>query len=152
MAKRHARVKLSKAQKLENELNRWLARKDAAINMLVKAMGKLKELDRAHARMQRTAQLPAAAADLHRDDNLPYVEHPRVEAKAQTVADALVEDTPVPPKPKRKRNGKAAVDEGGVRFGPDEAVKRPQDLPDHATRMRTLGFRPTSKRASKPAG
>ena len=62
MAKRHARVKLSRAQKLENERNRWMAKKDAAIEMLVKSIGKLKELDRSVARMERTAQLPKKPA------------------------------------------------------------------------------------------
>ena len=58
MAKRHARVKLSRAQKLENERNRWLARRDAAIEMLVKSIGKLKQLNRSVTRMERMAQLP----------------------------------------------------------------------------------------------
>ena len=53
MAKRHARVKLSRAQKLENERNRWMARKDAAIEMLVKSIGKLKELNRSVAREEK---------------------------------------------------------------------------------------------------
>ena len=61
MAKRHARVKLSRAQKLENERNRWLAKKDAAIAMLVKSMERLKSLNRSVARMERTAQLPVKA-------------------------------------------------------------------------------------------
>jgi len=170
MAKRHARVKLSRAQKLERELNRWLAKKDGAIAMLCKAMVKLKELERSRLRMQRTAQLPvtnerdaiikAGIDALARGDDLDHpdvvaaraavVAHPRVEAKEAAVADALVEDTPVPPRPKRKRkaNGELPPIEAVASAMADEGAARVS----HAARMKSMGFRPTSKRASKPTG
>jgi hypothetical protein len=58
MAKRRARVKLSRAQQLENDTNKWLAKRDAAISMLVKAMGKLMELERSTRRVQKAALHP----------------------------------------------------------------------------------------------
>jgi hypothetical protein len=58
MKRSRTRVKLSKAQKLENDTNRWLAKKAAAIDMLVKAMGQLKLLDRSARRLQKAALNP----------------------------------------------------------------------------------------------
>jgi hypothetical protein len=58
MPKRQKRVKLSKAQILENDTNKWLAKKTAAIDMLCKAMEHLKSLDRSHRRLQKAALKP----------------------------------------------------------------------------------------------
>jgi cytidylate kinase len=90
MPKRQKRVKLSKAQILENDTNKWLAKKDAAIAMLVKAMGKLVELDRATRRTQKRDQQLAEYAKASRKmrvkavTNIPVTEMP--------IADVLPED------------------------------------------------------------
>jgi hypothetical protein len=54
MARRAKRVKLSKAQQLEHDLNRALAKKDELLASLVKVMLKLKTLQRSHLRMRKT--------------------------------------------------------------------------------------------------
>ena len=56
MAKR--KNKLSKVEQLEKDLNKWLARKDDAIDQLIKSMGKLKELRRAEARLDKRERNP----------------------------------------------------------------------------------------------
>jgi hypothetical protein len=53
MAKRRKKIKLSKLEQNERELNRWLAKRDEAIATLVKAATRLAQLGRAQARLQR---------------------------------------------------------------------------------------------------
>ena len=62
MSKRRAKIKLSKVQIVENERNKWLAKRDAAIAMLVKSMGALVKLDRSERRLQKAALKPIRAA------------------------------------------------------------------------------------------
>ena len=59
MARRAKRVKLSKAQELENELNKQLAKRDAACTMLAKAWSKLAQITRAQARLRKAALKPS---------------------------------------------------------------------------------------------
>ena len=53
MAKRHKKVKRSKSEQLEIDLNRWLAKKNDAIELLIKSVAKLKELGRAGVRLEK---------------------------------------------------------------------------------------------------
>ena len=70
MARRAKRVKLSRAQQLENELNHNLAKKDALLASLVKVMIKLKSLQRSQVRMQKAA-LSAARSCIEEKSSKP---------------------------------------------------------------------------------
>ena len=155
MARRQKRVKLSRAQKLEKETNRWLAKKDGAIATLCKAMEKLRELDRSRARMEKRKPDPVVydekgvAIGIRGERGPSAPEHPRVEAEA--VADALVEDTPVPAKPKRRRKPNGDAAHGPLKTETLDAIADDM-IAQRADRMKAMGFRQTSKRANKPAG
>ena len=56
MAKRHKKIKRSKSEQLEIDLNRWLGKKNDAIELLIKSMAKLKELGRAGVRLEKNEQ------------------------------------------------------------------------------------------------
>jgi len=58
MAKRRARVKLSKAQILENDSNKWQAKKAAAIEQLIKSMAHLKDVERRQRRLDKAVAKP----------------------------------------------------------------------------------------------
>jgi hypothetical protein len=60
MIKHRTQVKLSKAQKLENEVSRWTAKKEAAIAMLIKSSAMLKQLDRTQRRLRKANQAELA--------------------------------------------------------------------------------------------
>jgi hypothetical protein len=127
MAKRHKRVKLSKAQKLENERNRWLFKKDQAIHTLVKAMEKLKELDRSVRRMER---LPIKPPPLDLVDDRDPVTRER-----ESFAAAPTNSGEAPaPKPKRQRKPKAAA-----------LPSLTEDQAARDARMVSMGFRKTKK-------
>ena len=114
MKRRGTRVKLSRAQKLENDLNRWLAKKEAAITMLCKAMEQLKTLQRSQARMQRTAQLPAPPPQVRVGE----------EAIAPPPSPPPVEDDDLPEFLRRGQAAQAAVIAEQAAIKHDKANKR----------------------------
>jgi hypothetical protein len=122
MPKRQKRVKLSKAQILENDTNKWLAKKAAAIDMLCKAMDRLKSLDRSHRRLQKAALHPVQ----------------KKIADKLNAATAL-EDRMKPLKEfvQRGQKAQAAVDEITGE--------------DRAKRMEAMGFRKTRKKSADKA-
>jgi hypothetical protein len=73
MTKHRTRVKLSKTQKLENEVSRWTAKKEAAIAMLIKSSATLKQLDRAQRRLRKAnqAELARVTEEHHAKSQLP---------------------------------------------------------------------------------
>jgi hypothetical protein len=123
MPKRQARVKLSKAQILENDTNKWLAKKAAAIEMLMKAMEHLKQLERSSRRLSKReiaeAQRKSMESALHPEQ--------------KKIADKLNAAT----KRKRKEVTDIPVTE------PPIADVLPED---REARMKAMGFRPTRKR------
>lgn len=104
MAKRRGRVKLSKAQKFDNDRNRWLAKKDAAISLLCKAMENLKRLDRQGRRLQKAALKPPPASKPKPtpEPAMDDPNHPDLVAARE-----LLQGVNGKPRPKRQRKPKA---------------------------------------------
>jgi hypothetical protein len=152
--RRTRKAKLSKAQKLDNDTNKWLAKKAAAIDMLVKAMEHLKSLDRSHRRLQKAALHPVQQKIA---DKLNAATKPRVETTPATQVESPLGPTgptgpqclgavgvPVIPAVKKARKPKPNGD----------AVKPAAELPPPDAvhkRMIAAGFRPT-KKSRQPTG
>ena len=146
MAKRQKRVKLSKAQKFENELNRWLSKKDSAIALLCKAMENLKRLERTGRRLQKAALNPPPAPE-------PEPELPTSPTFERHAGEPAV---PIVTKPKRQRKPDPTTQLGVLGPAPDvEAIAMADEgaaQVSRAARMQALGFRKTSKRGNKKVG
>jgi len=116
--RRKRKAKLSKIQEHQNETNKWLAKRDAAIAMLVKSMGHLVRLDRTGRRLQKAALHPVQ----------------------QDIADKLNKAT------KRKRLlpelGTILQGPAAAPIEPPPAADPP---PDNEARMKAAGFRPRKK-------
>jgi hypothetical protein len=84
MAKRKSKIKLSKAEQLDKDLNKWLRKKDDAINQLIKAMGKLRELWRTEARLNRRERTP--------DVSVAEIEHEMRQAHKRIARKRTVSD------------------------------------------------------------
>jgi hypothetical protein len=132
MTKRRKKIKLSKAQKLDNDTNKWLAKKDAAIEQLVKAMEHLKTLGRSQRRLQK--------AELHPvQRKIAYKLNKATLGKSQERLDkaALV---PPPTKIVAPRRALGEAPEAGL-----DVVE------DRTARMEGLGFRSTKRRKKAAA-
>lgn len=125
MAKRQKRVKLSKAQILENDSNKWQAKKTAAIDMLCKAVEHLKAIDRRQRGLLKRAEREAGEKKLVAavDRTLKKAMHP-VQRK---IADKLNKATQPTPQ--------AGLD---VTLTPEQRDQR----------MEAMGFRKTKRTRS----
>src|SRR5262245_31584484 len=115
-------------QKLVVTIERTQRKVDKADRIFQRGSRQLVKLER-----QRQRLLKAMAAPKPEPQPIETEQHPRIEAKEEAVANALVEDAPVPPKPKRTRKAKPEI---GWVF--------PQAKSDSETRearMKSLGFR-----------
>jgi len=119
--RRKRRAKLSKIEEHQNETNKWLAKRDAAIAMLVKSMGHLVRLDRTGRRLQKAALHPVQ----------------------QDIADKLNKAT------KRKRLlpelGTILQGNPAPATAPIEPPPAADPPPDNEARMKAAGFRPRKK-------
>jgi len=100
MAKRHKKVKLTKTEKLARDIARWEAKHNAAKDMLVRSTVELKVLYKKRQRARTTA--PTVEPQQRTDEATP------VELEGGLTASPPLDQ--------------------GVRFGPDEAIKRPTDV------------------------
>ena len=128
MAKRRVKIKLSKMQIVENERNKWLARRDAAIAMLVKSMGQLVKLDRSGRRLQKAELKPQ--------------QQKIVDAKQRGPKTTELMDT-------RMNNLKDFVERGQTMQADVNAILDAGERQSTEERMRAAGFRPTRKRKGK---
>ena len=148
--RRTRKAKLSKAQKLDNDTNKWLAKKAAAIDMLVKAMEHLKSLDRSHRRLQKAA--------LHPKPRVETTPATQVESPAPAPVEAVTLETlgatDVGKANAESWNAIPAVKKARKPKPNGDAVKPAAELPPPDAvhkRMMAAGFRPT-KKSRQPTG
>jgi hypothetical protein len=130
MAKRQKRVKLSKAQILENDTNKWQAKKSAAIDMLCKAMDKLRVLERRQGRVLKRVTItePTLETKLPDDPRAYGLKRKPMHPVQKKIADKLNKAT----------------------MAPDEAAELAQERGiEQEQRMKAMGFRKNKRTRSK---
>ena len=121
MAKRRKVVKLSPAQKWENEANRLKAKRDAAIMSLVKAVPALAKAEREFERAKRKEELARVEAKAKKAEATKPSSQPSSHEAIKPPASVAV------PTPKRKR--RTADDfRADVKRKKDDAVEKPTSI------------------------